>query len=77
LAEVLNSKARPDYWKRSFDSSDYDTNKLGWKYENLDNKLDKATYDTSLPGYGNGGHKFGDDLTEEERSYLIEYLKTL
>jgi hypothetical protein len=34
-------------------------------------------YDTSLPGYGNQGHTFGDDLSESERLALIEYLKTL
>jgi hypothetical protein len=25
----------------------------------------------------NGGHRFGDGLTEEERMAVIEYLKTL
>ena len=28
-------------------------------------------------GYGNGGHKFGDKLTAEERKAVVEYLKTL
>ena len=28
-------------------------------------------------GMGNGGHTFGDDLSEEQRMDLIEYLKTL
>lgn len=34
-------------------------------------------YDTTLPGYGNGGHLFSDTLTEDERAALLEYLKTL
>ena len=35
------------------------------------------TYDTTLPGYGNQGHTFGDNLTDEQRKALIEYLKTI
>ncbi|MGP1345276.1 MAG: hypothetical protein ACTS3F_01230 [Phycisphaerales bacterium] len=34
-------------------------------------------YDTTLPGFGNQGHEYGDDLTDTERAALIEYLKTL
>jgi mono/diheme cytochrome c family protein len=34
-------------------------------------------YDTTQPGRGNGGHTFGDELSEEERAAVIEYLKTL
>jgi hypothetical protein len=34
-------------------------------------------YDTSRPGQGNGGHTFGDKLSEDERKAVIEYLKTL
>ncbi len=34
-------------------------------------------YDTARFGLGNGGHRFGDKLNDEERSDLIEYLKTL
>ena len=37
----------------------------------------KKTYDTTLPGYSNEGHTYGDDFTEEERFAVIEYLKTL
>jgi mono/diheme cytochrome c family protein len=33
--------------------------------------------DTSLQGNGNGGHVYGTDLTEADRSALLEYLKTL
>ena len=37
----------------------------------------RKVYDTTQPGRGNGGHTFGDDLTDEERRAVIEYLKTL
>jgi len=34
-------------------------------------------YDTTRPGYDNGGHYFGDGLNEEERRAVLEYLKSL
>jgi hypothetical protein len=37
----------------------------------------RKVYDTTQPGRSNAGHTFGDDLTEDERRALIEYLKTL
>jgi putative ABC transport system substrate-binding protein len=37
----------------------------------------RKVYDTTQPGRGNGGHTFGDRLTEAERRAVIEYLKTL
>ena len=37
----------------------------------------RKIYDTTQPGRGNGGHTFGDILTEVERRAVIEYLKTL
>lgn len=37
----------------------------------------RKVYDTTQPGRGNGGHLFGDGLTEGERIAVIEYLKTL
>ena len=33
--------------------------------------------DTTLPGNSNVGHEFGASLSEDERKWLIEYLKTL
>jgi mono/diheme cytochrome c family protein len=77
LADVLNSNNRPKYWSRSYDSSDYDQLKVGWNYETESSKVDKDTYDTTLKGYGNEGHTFGDGLTDSERTALLEYLKTL
>lgn len=75
LKTLLNSATRPTYWKRSFSTDDYDLDAVGWKYTVEPNKTDKQTYDTTLPGYGNGGHVFGDVLSEGEREALVAYLK--
>ncbi|AYN68088.1 hypothetical protein D1013_12255 [Euzebyella marina] len=77
IADVLNSTERPKYWKRSFESTDYDSDNLGWNYSEESGNTDKYTYDTTLKGYGNEGHTFGDILTDSEREALLEYLKTL
>jgi mono/diheme cytochrome c family protein len=84
---VLNSEARPRVFTRSFrtDEEAYDPVKLGWKVQVLDREADpgapaierRKVYDTTKPGRGNGGHTFGDDLTDQERMAVIEYLKTL
>jgi mono/diheme cytochrome c family protein len=87
LAAVLNSKSRPKIFTRSFktDEEDYDKVNVGWKIRVLDKAPDasippherRKVYDTTQPGRGNQGHTFGDDLTEEQRRAVIEYLKTL
>jgi hypothetical protein len=84
---VLNSKARPKVFTRSYrtDRDSYDPTKLGWKVRVLEKGPDpkkndneaRKVYDTTRPGRGNGGHTYGDKLTEEERMAVIEYLKTL
>jgi mono/diheme cytochrome c family protein len=84
---VLNSKARPKYYTRSYRTgeADYDSEKLGWKFTVLDGPADPALppierrriRDATQPGCGNGGHTFGDKLSESERRAVIEYLKKL
>jgi hypothetical protein len=74
---LLNSDLRPRYWSRDYDNPEYDYEKLGWKYTKEQKAVDKFTYNTDVPGYGNYGHAFGDKLTEKERKAVIEYLKTL
>ena len=76
LYELLNSSARTDRWTRSGDASDYDFERVGWRYDPKPKKK-KWTFDTSVPGYSNVGHYFGDKLEEAERWAVIEYLKTL
>ena len=77
IEALLNSSLRPTYWRRDFSSLQYDYVKLGWTFQEKSRKTDRDTYDTTLPGYGNGGHTFGDRLSDSERTALIEYLKTL
>jgi cytochrome c5 len=84
---VLNSRARPKIYTRSYGTQpqDYDSVKLGWNITVLDDPPAgnlsgwerRKIYDSTQPGRGNGGHTFGDDLGEEERMAVIEYLKTL
>jgi mono/diheme cytochrome c family protein len=84
---VLNSKARPRVYTRSYrtEKEDYDPARLGWKITVLDGESPpglsayerRKIYDTTQPGQGNGGHTFGDAFTEEQRREVIEYLKTL
>lgn len=85
LETLLDSSKRPTYWLRSFDSTDYNDRALGWNYIEptqgkegaTDPNQQKRIYDTTLPGYSNQGHTFGDGLTDDERAAIIEYLKSL
>ena len=85
IEALLNSPKRPKYWTRSFESTDYDEQTLGWRYSELshgkadtpDPEQRKLVYDTTLKGYSNEGHTFGDALNDEERAAVLEYLKTL
>jgi mono/diheme cytochrome c family protein len=77
LELLLNSKKRPTYWQRSGDSRDYNYEQVGWNFKTKNNASGKWTYDTTIPGYSNSGHYFGDKLKNDERKAVIEYLKTL
>jgi mono/diheme cytochrome c family protein len=87
LYHLLKSSARPSRFLRppSTDFEHYDAERVGWKFEEvsgarpsgLSRPETMSLYDTSRWGLGNGGHTFGDKLSEEERTDLIEYLKTL
>jgi mono/diheme cytochrome c family protein len=77
LESLLNTGKRPRYWSRNFDNPRYDYEKMGWQYSRLETPTGKNFYNTTLPGYGNNGHSFGDRLTEKERRAVLEYLKTL
>jgi len=83
---VLNSKARPRIFTRSYrtDAADYDAERLGWKIQvlaaapvGLSPYEARKIYDTTQIGRGNRGHTFGDDLSDEQRRAVIEYLKGL
>jgi mono/diheme cytochrome c family protein len=77
LESMLNSKKRPQYWQRSFTNPSYNYDVPGWNYEVKTVAANNETYNTTLKGYGNYGHDFGDKLTDRERKAVIEYLKTL
>ena len=86
LAQLLKSSTRPTYWSRFLEETQvYDRTNVGWVHTVLEYGKDgargsderKRIYDTTRPGYGNGGHTFGDALSDRERTALIEYLKTL
>jgi RoxA-like, cytochrome c-like len=87
IYHVLNSKARPMYWTRTYSTAkdDYDSANLGWKTTalgapaaaNLSAHERRKIYDATQPGRSNAGHTFGDQFTEDERRAVIEYLKTL
>jgi hypothetical protein len=53
----------------------FDTKKVGLADAPSSSSLPKL--DTSLPGNSNTGHEFGVSLSEDERKWLIEYLKSL
>lgn len=87
LYHVLNSKARPKIYTRSYGTGkdDYDAVNVGWKVTVLDETPNRKLhpierrkiYDTTLPGRSNAGHPFGDSLKDDERRAVIEYLKGL
>lgn len=82
---VLDSTARPKYWKRvDYDSSNFDEDALGWPWLGVPyGQADapeaerKFIYDTTQWSQSNAGHTFGDHLSFDERRAVIEYLKTL
>lgn len=85
LRALLDSSRRVPFFTRSFDSTDYDREAVGWRTTALatgQSEPPQGTrasyiYDTTILGYGNGGHTYGDRLRADERDALIEYLKTL
>jgi hypothetical protein len=87
IYNVLKSDSRPKRYTRSFgtDEKDYDSVKVGWKVQLVEYAASadmppyerRKIYDTAKPGRSNAGHTYGDDLTEDERMAVIEYLKTL
>jgi mono/diheme cytochrome c family protein len=84
LHHMLKSADRPRVFTRSYRTGveDYDAERVGWKVTALDSPPGagaeaRRIYDTTKPGRSNAGHPFGDDLTDDERRAVIEYLKTL
>lgn len=78
LEALLDSKKRPVYWSRFLGSKTvYDYEEVGFQYKTYAAPGGSSVYNTTLPGYGNYGHAFGDRLSDKERREVLEYLKTL
>ncbi len=80
LAALLDSSLRRPRTYLERDGDRYDLAAVGWP--NLDAAQRPGApatqiYDTGQPGYGSGGHTFGDRLSGDERAAVLEYLKTL
>ena len=80
----MSTTSRVGAWTRTFDSTAYDQAAVGWKVtptglQSAEPNAAKRVkiYDTTNLGYGNKGHIYGDDLTDDERAAVLEYLKTL
>jgi hypothetical protein len=83
LWHVLHPSQRPVVWRRT--ESSIDPDKVGFQVESVDrvplDETDVAVrrtyFDTRKFGKGNGGHEFVDQLTETQKTAVLEYLKTL
>lgn len=83
LWHVLHPADRPAAWKRTEDG--YDRTRVGLEIEEfpaVPRSVKSAAhrrryFDTSLRGKSAAGHLFPDELTEDEKQAVLEYLKTL
>ena len=83
LWHVLHPGKRPAVWRRS--PTGYDESRVGLEVEELDAMPDgkllpsvrRQYFDTRKPGKSAAGHDFPDALSEEEKTAVLEYLKTL
>jgi len=81
---VLHPDERPKVWLRSEDS--YDLKRVGLEFQAFDTlpraalvsrKERRRYFDTTQEGKSAAGHRFQDELNEEEKRALLEYLKTI
>jgi cytochrome c553 len=82
LWHVLNPSERPEIWKRT--ENGYDKKRIGLEVEEfqimpekLSIRLTRMYYDTTHIGNSKSGHTFPDELDQEEKLAVLEYLKTL
>lgn len=84
LWHVLHPAKRPTLWHRTEDG--YDHQRVGLEVTSFDALPAAATasdverrryFDTRLPGKSAAGHDFPDQLSEDEKDAVLEYLKTL
>lgn len=83
LWHLLNPDQRPKVWQRTEDG--YDQRRGGLEVEEFDAVPKSVTaavhrrryFDTNLPGKNAGGHRYPNKLTEDEKTAVLEYLKSL
>jgi mono/diheme cytochrome c family protein len=83
LWHVLHPAERPTVWRRT--PTGYDDSCVGLEVEELTElppgrlrSSDRRTFfDTRKPGKSAAGHDFPDALAEDEKTAVLEYLKTL
>lgn len=81
---VFNVDERPKVWKRA-SASEYDQKRMGLQVEEfsavpdgLNSREARYYYDTATPGSAATGHPFPDEeLSADEKTAVMEYLKTL
>ena len=70
-------------WRRTSDQ--FDETKVGFTVETFDKKptpvqdvaKNRSVFDTRIEGKGNQGHSYGENLDNQEKIAVLEYLKTL
>jgi mono/diheme cytochrome c family protein len=83
LWHVLHPSQRPTVWRRT--PTGYDETRVGLEVEELESLPDgkllpsvrRQYFDTRKPGKSSAGHDFPDALSEDEKTAVLEYLKTL
>ena len=83
LWHVMHADARPRVWRRTEDG--YDRHRVGLEVRELSSLPAEATepseklryFDTRLYGKSAGGHTFPEELSEDQKQAVLEYLKTL
>jgi hypothetical protein len=83
LWHVLHPEERPIVWRRTEDG--YDQRKVGLEITTSDRipadakapAEQREYFNTRRPGKSAAGHLFPNDLTEEQKRAVLEYLKTL
>ena len=83
LWHVLHPAERPTVWRRT--PTGYDDARVGLEVEELDAlpegkllpSVRRQYFDTRKPGKSAAGHDFPDALSADEKTAVLEYLKTL
>jgi hypothetical protein len=76
LTDLLEPpEERPGHFWRGYDV--YDPVKVGFLSDGPEAEKAGTSYDTSLPGNSNAGHRYGTALDGASKRALLEYLKTL